>query len=85
MKIEEATWEPKGHHGVTSNTARALTDMMPGEVKRIHHDDLMCHYSKRGTGTSCTISGILYQLRKQGWEIEYYHEAQYLAVVRRVK
>ena len=85
MKIDDAMWEPKGRRGATSNTARALTDMMPGEVKRIYHDDLTCHYGKRQADRRCTISGILHQLRKQGWEIEYYHEAQYIAVVRRVK
>jgi len=83
VKIEDTEWKPpRGKGRVVSNSVRGLRGIKPGETKRIYHPDIVCNPSEK----SCHLQHELHKLRKtQGWEVESYHEAPHIMVVRRDK
>ncbi len=76
--IEDAEWDDTRFRK-QSVSVKALYGMKAGEVKRIFHNDIKCY------PTTCYLAQSIHRLNKKGWEIEYYHESQYVAVVRRIK
>ena len=88
MRVEDAVWEPwrKPSRGSKpSESTLALRALQVGDVKRIVHDDVACNPRREGRDGHCSLSDSICRLRKQGWEIEYYHEAPHIMVVRRTK
>ena len=88
MRVEDATWEPlrKPSRGSKpSESTLALRALQVGDVKRIVHDDVACNSRREGGDGNCGLRDPIRQLRLQGWEIEYYHEAPQVLVVRRTK
>ena len=88
MRVEDAVWEPlrKPSRGNNpSESTLAVRTLQVGDVKRIVHDDVVCERAREGRGGRCSLSAAICRLRKQGWEIEYYHEAPHIMVVRRTK
>ena len=83
MKIEDAEWDDDVRKGRNaSKSVAALRLLVPGDIKRIVHDDLYCGYSH---GKACTLSQEIGRLRRKGWHLEYYHEAEHVLVVRRLR
>lgn len=86
MKIENAVWAPKraGTGRNPSPSTTAVRALKVGDVKRITHEELHCkleHYK-----ANCSLGTAIINLRHQlGWELEYYHEAEHILVVRRTK
>ena len=88
MKVEKAEWHPpsKGRGRNSSKSYLAILNIQPGETLRIIHDDLICYYKIENTKGSCGIGQIVTRLRRwKQWDIEYYHEKNQVAVIRRVK
>ena len=78
---QETDWEqPFRKLRIARQSVLALRSMKVGETKRINHSDIFCE------GKQCAFRSWLSKLRKQrGWELESYHEQQYIIVVRRLK
>ncbi len=92
FKTETVEWNPpKVVHSGLSKSALAITNLQPGDSKRIVHGDLKCQikpYTRNGktiSGRTCSLQPTIYKLRKKGWELEYYHEADHIMVIRRLK
>jgi len=89
MKVKNAHWEPekfkqRGNHPSASTTA--IENLEVGDIKRIVHDDLQCNYcTKEKNIHHCSLVHKIHIMRKLGWQLEYYHEKQYVLVVRRTK
>ena len=80
MKAENTKWQPKGQRRgrMASKSALAIRALLIGDVKRIIHDDVMCKHS------ACSLPQEIRRLRKQGWNLEYYHEKVGVLVIRRL-
>lgn len=80
--VENAKWEKKENSGgrKLSESVNALRQLQVGEVKRIIHDDIKCD-------RTCSLGAAICRLNNSrgGWELEYYHEAKHVLVVRRLK
>lgn len=89
FKVETCEWNPPPlYRTPNKKSTQAIKDMNVGDVKRIVHPEVKCSiktFKSGDTIRSCTLSSILTKQRKLGWEIEYYHEADHVAVVRRLK
>ncbi|KKL91652.1 hypothetical protein LCGC14_1892610 [marine sediment metagenome] len=85
--IEDAEWKPprhsRGGHPAAEST-QSLRGVKVGETKRIRHPDVHCAFVSKGQG-SCSLYQQVKKLRVQGWEIQAYHEADHVLVVRRVR
>jgi hypothetical protein len=80
---ETAVWNHL-HRREEYDSVEILKKTKPGMVLRINHPDVNCHSDFAGNRT-CGLKAELTRLRKQGWEIESYHEADHIIVVRRTK
>ena len=92
MRVEDAEWNPMAFRwkraGRKASASRlALRDLQVGDVKRIFHDDLACTIANPLTAgqRQCSLFREIRNLKKVGWELEYYHEAPQVLVVRRTK
>ena len=88
FKVEECEWHPvKIPHSRMSKSALALQGLKVGEVKRIVHPELICKVKtySGNRGRACSLQPTIYKLRKGGWELDFYHEADHIIVVRRTK
>ena len=88
MKVEDAVLVPHGKRGSPKESTVVLRALKVGDVKRIEHPDVACAtvlYGTRIGQGSCSLAQEISRLRKKGWELDYYHEQQYVLVVRRVK
>ena len=88
---ETVEWKPvKVVHSGLSESAKVILSLKPGDVKRIVHGDLKCEiktYPKGGrmmSARACSLQPTIYKMRKQGWKLEYYHEADHVMVIRRL-
>ena len=95
FKVEEYEWNPvkfARHVGVgRSKSSQTIIDMKVGEIKKITHPDVICktrHYTtnnKKQSRRSCSLLSVITKLRKEKhWQIEQYHEADHIIVVRRL-
>ncbi len=85
--MEDAKWNPRvrgTQGGKPSQCVELLRTVRPGEIKRIVHDDVQCLFSQNGT-CHCTLYQEVKRLRRCGWKIHQYHEADHLMVVKRLK
>ncbi len=82
MKTEAAEWSPHGGRAVLSDSCRALRGMTEGQVLRLYHDDLHCTRTGHSPAGYCGTNAELKRLRQRGWEIDAYHEAPHIMVVR---
>lgn len=94
FKVEKCEWHPNTliHNGL-SKSAREIRNLQVGETKRIYHPDIKCNIKtgirkgqRKGHNYShCNLQIEIYKMRRQGKEIQYYHEADHIIVVRRIK
>jgi len=79
-------WNPDNASGKQkiSGSLAMLLAMEPGQIRKIIHRDVACDVGCGGDG-HCTLASKVSYLRRQKWDIEYYHEEQYVAVFKRVK
>lgn len=54
-------------------------------MKETALDDVACTVFKGIQHPTCSLSQEIYRLRKGGWKIDFYHEKQYVLVVKRSK
>lgn len=92
FKIESYEWNPpKLIHAGVSKSTQAIRGLKIGETKRIMHGDLMCKmkfYNTKGKvvhSRACSLQTEITKMRKQGFELEHYHEADHILVIRRIK
>ena len=94
-KAEVCEWNPtkfiRPSGSPSSRSTEALKNIKVGETLRIVHPDLLCKlrtYHSKGkdlTSRACSLQLTVTSLRKQGWELEQYHETDHIMVVRRLK
>lgn len=61
-----------------------LESMAAGATLRITHTDMCCRWPDYPS--TCSLASVVSRLRLQhGWNIELYHEAKHVAVVRRLE
>ena len=86
MKVEAVEWNPtqKRTQYNESATCKELKAMQVGECKRFEHGDIMCTHGTKEKHPNFTLINKICLLRKRGWQLECYHEAQYVAVIRRL-
>ena len=84
--IEDAEWKPprhsRGGHAAAEST-QLLRSVQVGETKRILHPDTHCRFKTGGAG-SCSLYQEVKRLRREGWDIQHYHEEDHMLVVRRL-
>jgi hypothetical protein len=79
-KIEDAPWNPKHRGQDKSQSVLLLESLLPGDTKRLFHDDATCN------GNQCGLSAAVHRLRKESdWQIQTYHEEPHIMIVRRAK
>lgn len=89
MKITPAIWDIKQQVGIrkiASETLKEFKCIKVGECVRVEHDDLVCQIGTGVKQANCSLRMIIKRFRDQfDWDIEFYHENQYVAIVRRNK
>ena len=92
VSSEPCEWSPpissRPSH-LVSKSILELRDLKAGETKKIVHPDVSCHIrevnGQTTTTRACSLLPQLTKLRKEGWIVEQYHEADHIIVVRRLQ
>ena len=89
VSSEPAVWDnttkKKSRGKACSKSTQMIKDMLPGEVKRINHEDVNCTVCQEDEKPACTLGMAIAGLNKQpGIKYEYYHEKNKVAVVKRI-
>jgi hypothetical protein len=66
-----------------SDTLKLVKGLKVGEIARVFHADIKCEVGIGKKKANCSLRQIILRMRQQGWNLDFYHESQNIAIIKR--